>query len=134
MADNKKTAQQIKKEIQSFIQERDWEKFHSPKNLSMSLAIETSELMEIFQWLTTEEASVNKLTKIQRKKIEEEIADIGIYLFDLCNVLNIDISCAIENKLKLNRCKYPVKLAKGKAEKYTAYKETGNVKRRSRNN
>ncbi len=134
MADDKKTILQIKKKIKTFIKERDWEKFHSPKNLSMSLAIEASELMEIFQWLTTEEANVDQLTKNQKKRIEEEIADIGIYLFDLCNVLNIDVSCAIENKLKLNRCKYPVKLAKGKAEKYTAYKETRIAKRDARKN
>ena len=132
MADNKKTTQQIKKAVQLFVQERDWEKFHTPKNLSMSLAIETSELMEIFQWLTTEEASLNQLTENQKDRIEEEIADISIYLFDLCNVLNIDISRAIENKLKINRTKYPIKFAKGNAEKYTAYRGTKNAKRNTR--
>ena len=78
MADNKITVQQIKKAVQIFVQKRDWEKFHTPKNLSMSLAIETSELMEIFQWLTADEANVNQLTDSQKERIEEEIADIGL--------------------------------------------------------
>ena len=118
MDDKKATIEQLKNKVKIFIEKRDWEKFHSPKNLSMSLSIEAAELMELFQWLTTEESHKLHLNKYKREKIEEEIADIAVYLLDLCSILNIDLVSAINKKLLLNSKKYPVKLVRGKAYKY----------------
>ena len=101
--------------------ERDWEKFHSPKNLSMSLAIEAAELMELFQWLTIEESHEIIRDRKKRQAVEEELADVAIYIIDLCNVFNLDLSKAVVGKLRKNARKYPVRLAKGKAHKYTFY-------------
>lgn len=123
MSDKETTLEQLKNKIKKFVKERDWEKFHSPKNLSMSLAIETAELMESFQWLTTEESKAFHLNKSNKKEVREEMADIAIYLLDMCNILNIDLSEAVAEKLLVNSRKYPVELVKGKAHKYPRYKK-----------
>jgi len=113
----------ISDNIKKFIHERDWEKFHSPKNLSMSISIEAAELMEYFQWTNTVDEAVKVLNdKCKRPEIEDEVADIAIYLIDFCNLYNIDLEKAILRKIKKNAKKYPVKLVKGKMEKYTSYK------------
>lgn len=107
--------QQIKKKIKEFVKERDWERFHSPKNLSMSLAIEVAELMEHFQWTNTVEEAVNLLKgKRKRSEVEDEVADIAIYLLSFCNLYNIDLERAILRKMDKNAKKYPVSLTKGK--------------------
>ena len=106
-------------EIRQFAEERDWEQFHSPKNLSMALAVEASELMEHFQWLTQEESSNLAQDKLQR--IEEEIADVQIYLIRLCDRLNIDLLNVASKKLQANSEKYPVDVVKGSAKKYSEY-------------
>ncbi|HBG62153.1 MAG TPA: nucleotide pyrophosphohydrolase [Candidatus Omnitrophica bacterium] len=111
--------QSIKNKIKKFVKDRDWEQYHSPKNLSMSIAIEAAELMEIFQWITEEQSF--KLNKKQRLELEDEVADIAVYLLNLCNVLDIDLSAAISRKMIKNKKKYPVNLAKGKMHKYTFY-------------
>lgn len=89
------------------MQVRNWEPYHSPKNLSMSIAIEAAELMEHFQWLTIEEsrAIIKEPDKLER--IKDEIADIAIYLLSLSNALNIDLSAAILEKLERNKERYP---------------------------
>ena len=92
MADKNITIHKLREVVKNFVIERDWEKYHSPKNLSMSISIESAELMEIFQWLSNKESYDLFKDKKQRKKIEDEIADIGIYLIDLCNILNIDLA------------------------------------------
>ena len=79
------TFQEIKNRIKQFIKERDWEQFHSPKNLSMSIAIEAAELMEHFQWLTIEQSKKLLKNKKKREEIEDELADIAIYIIDFCN-------------------------------------------------
>ena len=122
MKDAHITIERLKDKINKFIIDRDWGKYHSPKNLAMSLAIEAAELMEKFQWLTTEESHQYTKNKKKLKAIEEEIADIAIYVIDFCNLFNIDLSKAIIDKLKKNAKKYPVSLAKGKAHKYTYYR------------
>lgn len=119
MSDKNILVQSIKNKIKKFVKERDWEQYHSPKNLSMSIAIEAAELMEIFQWITEEQSF--KLSKKQRLELEDEIADIAVYLLNLCNVLDIDLSAAVSRKMIKNKKKYPVKLAKGKMHKYTFY-------------
>jgi NTP pyrophosphatase (non-canonical NTP hydrolase) len=123
MARKRITLQGLKKRIDRFVKERDWEQFHSPKNLSMSLSIEAAELMEHFQWSNTVEEAVKILNdKHKRPEIEDELADIAIYLIDFCNLYGVDLERAVLAKLKKNAKKYPAKLVKGKMEKYTFYK------------
>ena len=94
----------------------DWEQFHTPKNLTMALSVEASELVEIFQWLTPEQSS--NLNDKQMNAVNEEVADVAIYLLRLCDVLDINLSDVVENKIKVNGEKYPVDLSKGNAKKY----------------
>ena len=106
----------IQNQLSNFASERDWEQFHSPKNLSMALSVEASELVEIFQWLTPEES--NFPDQKQLASIRSEVADIAMYLIRFCGVLEIDLERAIEEKLIQNGNKYPVELSKGSAKKY----------------
>jgi dCTP diphosphatase len=110
----------LKKRIERFAQERDWEKFHTPKNLTMALAVEAAELMEIFQWLGGE-AGMDGLSKKKRVAVEHEVADVFIYLLRFCSVAEIDLLAVAETKLKHNAKKYPAQVVKGKADKYTEY-------------
>jgi len=103
--------------IRKFNDERDWAQYHSPKNLASSLVIEAAELLEILQWLTEEESS--NLDTEKRRKVEEEIGDVLIYLLNLADKLGIDPSEAALQKLKANEEKYPVEKARGSAAKYT---------------
>ncbi|MDP6878381.1 MAG: nucleotide pyrophosphohydrolase [Candidatus Marinimicrobia bacterium] len=107
MADNKTTITDLKKLVDSFVDERDWKKFHSPKNLAMALSIEVSELMELFQWLDLEQAKKVMKSGEIREKALDEIADIFIYVLAFCNTNKIDISEALINKMKKNVKKYP---------------------------
>lgn len=121
MHDNSFSA--VKQKVAKFVRDRDWEQFHSPKNLSMSISIEAAELMEHFQWAHTPEESLNILKdKQKRAAIEDEVADIATYLIDFCNLYDINLEKAILKKLKKNAAKYPAKEVKGKMEKYTFYK------------
>lgn len=106
------------KKILAFRQKRDWKKFHNPKNLAISLAVESGELLEKFQWLNQEEAEEVKKNKKLKKEISQEIADVLYYLLLLTYDLDIDIEEAFNQKMKENEKKYPVKKAKGKALKY----------------
>lgn len=111
--------QSLKKQIEHFAKERDWEKYHSPKNLAMGLNIEAAELLEIFLWLTEEES--HNLPEPKLAELKEEIGDIMIYLTNLANKFNLDpIECA-KQKIELNKTKYPSELVKGSAKKYTEY-------------
>ena len=105
----------IKNEIRKFVDERDWEQFHTPKNLSMALSVEASELLEIFQWQKADE--YKNANKKQKEMIKDEIADIFYYLVRISDKLNIDIEKALIKKMKKNRKKYPKRLVKGKAVK-----------------
>ena len=106
----------IQNQLRDFASARDWEQFHTPKNLAMALSVEASELVEIFQWLTPEES--NSPGQIQLDSIQSEVADIAMYLIRFCDVLEIDLEGAIEEKLIQNGSKYPVELSKGSAKKY----------------
>lgn len=110
------TLQDLKKIAQIFRDERDWQQFHSPKNLSMYIAIEAAELMEKFAW-TTPEASFQEIDK-NRQEIEDEMADVLICLVHFCNAANIDMTSAFKNKLQEVAKKYSVEKAKGKSDKY----------------
>jgi NTP pyrophosphatase (non-canonical NTP hydrolase) len=107
---------EIQNQLQKFASERDWEQFHSPKNLSMALSVEASELVEIFQWLTLEES--NFPDQKQLASIRSEVADIAMYLIRFCDVLKIDLEEAIDEKFIENGNKYPVELSKGSSKKY----------------
>jgi dCTP diphosphatase len=109
----------LQKDIQKFVEKRDWKKFHSPKNLSMALAGESAEIMEIFQWLTDEQSY--NLEDDKLSNLKEEIGDVLIYLINLASKFDIDPIKAAEAKLKLNEIKYPAETVKGKMKKYTEY-------------
>jgi len=106
----------LKEKIAAFVAERDWEQFHNPKNLAMSVAIEAAEVMEHFQWLTPEQASA--LPAGTRDEVALECADVLLYLLRLCDKLDIDLAAAASRKLVLNAQKYPVEKARGKMTKY----------------
>jgi dCTP diphosphatase len=105
--------------LRNFAEERDWGQFHSPKNLSMALTVEAAELLEQFQWLTEEQSSA--LDQKQLDRVEEEIADVFLYLLRLADVLNLDMINAAEKKLIKNAKKYPVEKVKGSSKKYDEY-------------
>ncbi len=103
-----------------FRHERDWEQFHSPKELAISLSIEASELLEWFQWKNDEEISL-KLNSDKREDLEDEVADVVAYLSYLCHDVGIDINKVVEAKIKKNAHKYPIEKVKGRSDKYTEY-------------
>jgi NTP pyrophosphatase (non-canonical NTP hydrolase) len=105
--------------LRQFAAERDWDQFHSPKNLSMALSAEAAELLEHFQWLTEEQS--HSLPPDVCADVAREIADVQIYLIRLADKLGIDIGEAVDAKMELNRRKYPVDKVKGSAAKYTEY-------------
>lgn len=111
---------ELKRKILDFRKKRDWEKYHKPKDLAVSLVLEASELLENFQWKTDED-----VTKMLKGKsiiaIEEEIADIAIYLTYLSYDLGIDLEKAMSAKLEKNRKKYPAEKVRGSAKKYNEY-------------
>jgi NTP pyrophosphatase (non-canonical NTP hydrolase) len=94
--------QELTQEIRAFADSRDWQKFHTPKNLSMAIAGEAGELAAEFQWLTPEESMENSLSLEQRKAIELEIADVQIYLLRLADVLSVSIPDVVREKIKIN--------------------------------
>ena len=108
----------IQEKLQTFATERDWDQFHTPKNLAMALAGEAGELVEIFQWLTPEESINIVNTDNGMALVNEELADIFIYAFRLADKLNINIEKAINRKIEDNIVKYPVFLSRGNATKY----------------
>ena len=109
----------MSKRISKFASERDWEQFHSPKNLSMALNVEAGELLEHFQWLTEEES--RNLTTVKLGEVESELADVFIYLVRLADRLGVDLHAAAVSKLDVNDSKYPIEKAKGNAKKYTEF-------------
>jgi len=108
---------EIQEKLSKFAEERDWDQFHSPKNLVMALTSEVGELTELFQWLTEGQSSI-KDDSSKTDEIRQEIADIFIYLLRLADKLDIDIEEAVREKIEINAKKYPIDLAKGNATKY----------------
>ncbi len=121
MSDATTTVQELRKRTAEFVRERDWEQFHTPKNLSMSIAIEAAELMEHFQWMTVEESS--HLSPQSIAKAGEELADIVLYSLSLSNALGIDLSETVLDKMAKNIRKYPSEQVRGKSYKYTYYRD-----------
>ncbi|MDA4127043.1 MAG: nucleotide pyrophosphohydrolase [Thaumarchaeota archaeon] len=106
------------KKISRFRDERDWLKFHNPKDLSAAISIEAAELLELFLWKDKQTAASVKRNRKQLLSVEEEMADVAIYLLSLSDVLKIDLARAIIRKLKSNALKYPVPMFKDRADKY----------------
>lgn len=108
------------KQLVEFRRERDWEQFHNPKDLAISLSIEAAELLEWFQWRSDEEIQM-QLQSNKRIQLEDELADVAVYLTYLCHDLGIDLNSVVESKMAKNAEKYPVDKVKGCADKYNEY-------------
>lgn len=117
MNDTQTTLEQLKKQIKQFVDERDWNQFHSPKNLAMYLSIEANELLEQFAWMDNAESFAALKTK--REAIEDECADVLIVLAAFANACNIDLADVFAKKLEKTKQKYPIAKAKGRYTKYT---------------
>lgn len=109
----------LQEKVNQFVRARDWEQFHSPKNLAMAMIVESAELVEHFQWLTEQQSRDLPAEKIEA--ISQEMADTLVYLLRLASVLNVDIIDAANRKMAINELKYPVEKARGRSDKYTAY-------------
>lgn len=103
--------------VTEFINKRNWNQFHSPKNLSMALGIEVAELQEHFQWLTQEQS--RNLSEEKLSEVKDELGDVFIYLIQICQVLGIDPIEAAEDKMRKNEKNYPVEKSRGSIKKYT---------------
>ena len=122
LTDSTTTVAELKIRVLAFVRERDWEQFHSPKNLSMALAAEAGELMEHFLWTTPEQSVAVVQDPAKRRKIEDELADVVIYALEFANIAGMDVAGAIERKMADNARKYPVEKSRGRSDKYTELK------------
>ncbi|WP_406359369.1 nucleotide pyrophosphohydrolase [Streptomyces sp. NBC_00715] len=113
------TIRDLQDTLAQFARERDWEQFHTPKNLAMALAGEAGELLELFQWLTPEQAGALTAQPDGAQALRHELADVFAYLLRLADVTGIDLEEALAEKIELNRRRYPADRAFGRAEKYT---------------
>ena len=109
----------LQQRVAAFAAARDWEPFHSPKNLAMALSVEVAELVEEFQWLTEEQSRA--LDAERRERVRLELADVFIYLLRIADKLGIDLVAAADDKIVLNEKKYPADRVRGDARKYTEY-------------
>ncbi len=107
----------LRNALRDFAAERDWDQFHSPRNLATALAVEAAELLEPFQWLTDEQG--RQLPPETRSAVEEEMADVLLYLIRLADRMDVDLAAAARAKIVRNAAKYPIDKAKGSARKYT---------------
>jgi dCTP diphosphatase len=116
--DQATTIGELKARVAAFAQERDWEQFHTPKNLSMALAAEAAELMEVFLW--AEDGGAGEMAKSKRRaEVSDELADVVIYALEFSQITGIDLTAAIHAKMRRNAEKYPVEKARGRSVKYT---------------
>jgi NTP pyrophosphatase (non-canonical NTP hydrolase) len=116
---------EIRDKARQFALDRDWDQFHSPKNLTMALSSEVAELIELFQWLSEEQS--RNLSAEQKQAAAHEIADVQIYLIRLADKLGVDIPGAVSEKMAINEQRYPAEQARGSAKKYTAYQSGGST-------
>ncbi|MCY4420529.1 MAG: nucleotide pyrophosphohydrolase [Gammaproteobacteria bacterium] len=116
---SKQALEDLKQELKEFAQARDWEQFHSPKNLSMALSVEASELVEHFQWMTEEQSAC--LDDEKHAAVALEMADIFIFLLRLSERMNVDLMEVTRQKIVLNHQRYPVSKVKGSSKKYSEY-------------
>jgi NTP pyrophosphatase (non-canonical NTP hydrolase) len=106
--------------VRAFVNERDWDQFHTPKNLSAALSVEAAELLEHFQWL--QHGRADELGPDKLVQVRHEMADVLVYLVRLADKLDVDLMAAVQEKMVLNRAKYPAELVRGDARKYHEYK------------
>jgi NTP pyrophosphatase (non-canonical NTP hydrolase) len=111
--------QDLRTALRRFAAERDWDQFHSPKNLAIALSVEAAELLEHFQWMS--DAETIAISPEKRAKIREEIADVLLYLIRLADKLDVDLGAAATEKMKVNATKYPVQKARGSSKKYSEF-------------
>lgn len=109
----------IRDTLRIFAAERDWDQFHTPKNLSAALCVEAAELLEHFQWLQT--GNLDELNPKKQEQIRHEMADVLVYLVRLADKLNVDLPTAVCEKMLLNQAKYPADKVRGDARKYNEY-------------
>ena len=114
MSDSQTTVADLKRLVATFVDERDWQQFHAPKNLAMSIAIESAELMEHFQWISVEESLRRVQQEDVREEIAEELADVLCYCLALTNAMELDLAAAIQAKMEKNRRKYPAETFRGR--------------------
>ena len=114
---------QIQAKLAAFAQERDWDPFHTPKNLATALMCEAGELAEIFQWMSGQESATAMADPLIAEAIRDEVADVQLYLLRLADKLNIDVEAAMVSKIAKNALKYPIEKSKGNAQKYSRRKE-----------
>ena len=112
--------EELRIRIANFAKERDWDQFHSPKNLAMALIVEAGELLEHFQWLKQSESF--ELSEDKLEAVAEELADILVYLVRIADQLDIDLISATDKKIEANELKYPADKVRGSARKYTEYR------------
>jgi dCTP diphosphatase len=110
---------ELRERLAAFAAARDWEQFHSPKNLAMALSVEVAELVEEFQWLTEEQSRA--LDAERRERVRLELADVFIYLVRIADRLDVDLLAAADDKIALNERKYPADRVRGDARKYDEY-------------
>jgi dCTP diphosphatase len=114
---NPDSLQCLRDALRQFAVERDWDQFHFPKNLAIALSVEAAELLEHFQWMSeSDSASISEQTSA---RVREELADVLLYLIRLADKLNIDLSVAAAEKLRINAAKYPIDKSRGNSKKYT---------------
>lgn len=111
---------QLRDLVRVFVDERDWDQFHTPKNLTAALSVEAAELLEHFQWL--KDGRMDELGPDKLVQVRHEMADVLVYLVRLADKLDVDLVAAVEEKMVLNRAKYPAELVRGDARKYHEYK------------
>jgi NTP pyrophosphatase (non-canonical NTP hydrolase) len=109
----------IRDTVRTFVDERDWDQFHTPKNLSAALSVEAAELLEHFQWLQSGAAA--ELGPDKLRAVRHEMADVLVYLVRLADKLDVDLGAAVEEKMVLNRAKYPADKVRGDMRKYDEY-------------
>lgn len=105
--------------IREFVSERDWDQFHTPKNLATALAVEAAELLEHFQWLKT--GAMDELPEPRREQVRHELADVLVYLIRLADKMDVNLHDAVIDKMKINREKYPAAKVRGDSRKYSEY-------------
>ncbi|MFT4297580.1 MAG: nucleotide pyrophosphohydrolase [Candidatus Woesearchaeota archaeon] len=123
MKDDSTTIEEIKQKLLNFINERDWDQYHIPKDVALALSIEVAEILEHFRFKTDDEIAEWIKDKNNKQELADEIADTGMFLIDLARVCDIDLAEAIESKMKKSALRYPADVVRGKPHKYTYYQK-----------
>jgi dCTP diphosphatase len=114
MADQHTVVATLREAMARFVAEREWQPFHSPKNLAMALSVEAAELMEHFLWIDNDASRVEMRDPVKRDQVADEIADVACLVFALCNALDLDLSETVQRKMTKNVLKYPVEKCRGR--------------------